>query len=130
MRIGELAQRAGLSTDTIRYYERRGLLSVPARSQNRYRHYSADVMEDLEFIRKARASGLKLSDVRDVMQIADGGRAPCDHVRATITARLTEVEDRLKEQRSLRSTLTATLSRLDGAPTPKAGCRCAAIESS
>lgn len=128
MRIGELAQRAGLSTDTIRYYERLGLLSAPARGQNRYRNYDANAMEDLDFIRKARASGLKLSDVRDVMQIADGGRTPCDHVRATITARLAEVEERLRELRSLRTTLKATLARL-GRSAPRAGCRCTAIES-
>ena len=129
MRIGQLAKRAGITTDTIRYYEREGLLPPAARTVSGYRDYDAGVLDDLRFIKKAQASGLKLSDVREVIQIAKGGREPCDHVRATVTARLAEVEERLRELRSLRSTLKSTLTRLDRAPAPKAGCRCAVIES-
>ncbi len=129
MRIGQLAKRAGVTTDTIRYYEREGLLPPTARTASGYRDYDSGVLDDLRFIKKAQASGLKLSDVREVMQIAKGGREPCDHVRATVTARLAEVEERLRELRSLRSALKSTLTRLDRAPAPKAGCRCAVIES-
>ncbi len=63
------------------------------------------------------------------MEISSGGKPPCEHVRATVTARLAEVEERLRGLRSLRSTLKATLVRLDRTPAPKAGCRCAVIES-
>ena len=129
MRIGELARAAGISADTIRYYEREGLLPPTARTAGGYRDYEPEMLDDLRFIKKAQASGLKLSDVREVMQIAAGGRAPCEHVRATVTARLAEVEERLRELRSLRSTLKSTLARLDRALAPKTGCRCAVIES-
>ncbi len=129
MRIGELAKTAGVTPDTIRYYEREGLLLPPERTPSGYRDYGPGVMDDLLFIKKAQASGLKLGDVREVMQIAAGGRPPCEHVRTTVTTRLAEVEERLRELRSLRSTLKATLVRLDRAPAPKAGCRCAVIES-
>jgi DNA-binding transcriptional MerR regulator len=129
MRIGQLAKRAGITTDTIRYYEREGLLPPAARTVSGYRDYDSGVLDDLRFIKKAQASGLKLSDVREVMQIAKGGREPCDHVRATVSARLVEVEERLRELRALRATLRETLERLDRAPAPKAGCRCAVIES-
>ncbi len=129
MRIGQLAKRAGITTDTIRYYEREGLLPPAARTVSGYRDYDAGVLDDLRFIKKAQASGLKFSDDREVMQIEKGGREPCDHVRATVTARLAEVEERLRELRSLRSALKGTLTRLDRAPAPEAGCRCAVIES-
>ena len=129
MRIGELAKSAGVTPDTIRYYEREGLLPPPERTPSGYRDYGPGVLDDLRFIKKAQASGLKLSDVREVMQIAAGGRPPCEHVRATVTTRLAEVAERLRELRSLRSTLKATLVRLDRAPAPKTGCRCAVIES-
>ncbi len=129
MRIGELAKKAGITPDTIRYYEREGLLLSPERTPGGYRDYRADVVDDLQFIKKAQASGLKLGDVREVMQIAAGGRPPCEHVRETVTRRLAEVEERLRELRSLRSTLKATVVRLDRAPAPKAGCRCSVIES-
>ena len=129
MRIGELAKTAGVTPDTIRYYEREGLLPPPERTPSGYRDYGPGVMEDLLFIKKAQALGLKLSDVREVQEISSGGKPPCEHVRATVSARLVEVEERLHELRALRATLRGTLERLDRAPPPKAGCRCTVIES-
>jgi DNA-binding transcriptional MerR regulator len=129
MRIGELAKSAGVTPDTIRYYEREGLLPPPERRPSGYRDYGPGVVDDLQFIKKAQGLGLKLSDVREVLEISSGGRPPCEHVRATVTTRLSEVERRMKELRALRSTLRETMERLDRAPKPKAGCRCAVIES-
>ena len=129
MRIGELAKTAGVTPDTIRYYEREGLLPSPQRTESGYRDYGPGVMEDLLFIKKAQALGLKLSDVREVLEISSGGKPPCEHVRATVSARLVEVEERLRELRALRATLRETLERVDRAPAPKAGCRCAVIEA-
>jgi len=129
MRIGELAKTAGVTPDTIRYYEREGLLPSPERTPSGYRDYGPGVLDDLQFIKKAQALGLKLRDVREVLDISSGGKPPCEHVRATVSARLVEVEERLRELRALRATLRETLERLDRAPAPKAGCRCAVIES-
>ena len=129
MRIGELAKTAGVTPDTIRYYEREGLLPSPQRTESGYRDYGHGVLDDLQFIKKAQALGLKLSDVREVLEISSGGKPPCEHVRATVSARLVEVEQRLRELRALRATLRETLERVDRAPAPKAGCRCAVIES-
>ena len=129
MRIGELAKTVGVTTDTIRYYEREGLLPSPERTPNGYRDYGPGVLDDLQFIKKAQALGLKLRDVREVLEISSGGKPPCEHVRATVSARLAEVEERVRELRALRATLRETLERLDRAPPPKAGCRCAVIES-
>ena len=129
MRIGEIAKSAGVTPDTIRYYEREGLLPLADRTPSGYRDYGPEVVDDLQFIKKAQALGLRLSAVREVLEISAGGKPPCEHVRATVSARLTEVEQRLKDLRALRSTLRETLERLDRAPKPKAGCRCAVIES-
>lgn len=129
MRIGELAETAGVTPDAVRYYEREGLLPPPPRTPSGYRDYGPEVLDDLRFIKKAQALGLKLKDVREVLEISSGGKPPCEHVRGTVTARLTEVEERLRELRALRATLRETLQRLDRAPPPKAGCRCAVIES-
>ena len=129
MRIGEIAKSAGVTPDTIRYYEREELLPLADRTPSGYRDYGPEVVADLRFIKKAQALGLRLSDVREVLEISSGGKPPCEHVRATVSARLTEVEQRLKELRALRSTLRETLERLDLAPPPETGCRCAVIES-
>ena len=129
MRIGELAKSAGVTPDTIRYYEREGLLPLADRTPSGYRDYGPEAFDDLQFIKKAQALGLKLGDIREVLEISSGGKAPCEHVRATVAGRLAEVDQRLKELRALRSTLRETLERLDRAPPPKTGCRCAVIES-
>lgn len=129
MRIGELAKSAGVTPDTIRYYEREGLLPLAERTPSGYRDYGPETVDHLQFIKKAQALGLKLSAVREVLEISSGGEPPCEHVRATVAGRLAEVEQRLKELRELRSTLRETLTRLVRAPVPKEGCRCAVIEA-
>lgn len=128
MRIKELADQAGITPDTIRHYERVGLLGPAPRSANGYRAYGAQALDDLRFIHKAQALGLKLSDIKDVMAIAAGGRAPCEHVRTALDSRLQEVESRLRELRGLRSALRAALARIDGGEQPSAECRCSVIE--
>lgn len=129
MRIGELAALAGVTPDTIRYYEREGLLTPPARTPSGYRDYDNVALDDLRFIRKGQTLGLRLADIRQAMAIASGGGVPCDHVRATITARLQEVEQRIRELREIRSTLKDGLARL-AQTEPVPGCRCGVIESS
>src|SRR5260370_30412807 len=101
MRIGELAQRAAVTPDTIRYYERVGLLGRAPRAPNRYRDYAAATLDDLRFIHRAQALGLKLHDIQEVMEIAAGGRAPGGHVPAAPPAPLREGEARPGWPRSL-----------------------------
>ena len=129
MRIGDLASRTGVSTDAIRYYEKEGLLPVPNRADNGYRDYGPGTVEDLQFIQKAQMVGLRLNDIREVLDIVSGGRPPCDHVRSVLRERLDEVDRKLAELKALRTTLRRSLVRLDGEPA-EAGCRCAVIESS
>jgi len=129
VRIKEVGERVGLAPDTIRYYERVGLLGPARRAPNGYREYREETLEDLQFIRKAQALGLKLRDIKEVMEIAAGGRAPCEHVRTALESRLREVESRLRELRSLRTTLREALAHLDRAPRRKTRCRCPVIEA-
>ncbi len=128
LRIGELAARAGVHRTTIRYYEREGLLPRPARTPAGYRAYAPEDVRQLEFIRRAKALGLRLTDVREVMTIADSGRVPCSHLRDRLAGRLAEVEERLRHLRSLRTTLRRALRRCDRGTPARAGCRCAVIE--
>lgn len=105
MRIGELANTAGITPDTIRFYEREGLLPGPPRATNGYRDYGPEAVDDLHFIKNAQALGLKLSAVREILEISSGGEPPCEHVRTTVSNRLAEVELRLEELRGLRSSV-------------------------
>lgn len=129
MRIGELATQAGVAPHTIRYYERQGLLRAPARTAGGFRVYNNAALDDLRFIQKAQSLGLSLAQIREVMEIASGGRVPCTHVRKVLRARLADVEDHLKQLRALQATLRQALRRLERTPAPRSGCRCAVIES-
>ena len=130
MRIGQLAARAGVSLDTVRYYERIGLVRAARRTAGGFREYDEDAAGDLGFIRKAQASGLKLKDIGEILDVAAGGRPPCQHVRTLVHRRLAEVEGRIAELRTLRTALKQTLGRLETAPPSQGSCRCAAIEGS
>src|SRR5437773_8150080 len=75
--IGELAERVGVTPDTLRYYEHVRLLPPPPRSNGGYRLYEPGVADRVAFIRKAQALGLTLDDVREVLRVSDAGTPPC-----------------------------------------------------
>ena len=80
MRIGELAQQAGISTKAIRYYEQIGILAPPARTPSGYRSYDQAALGRLGFVRAAQAVGLTLGEIRQIIAFRDNGQAPCAHV--------------------------------------------------
>ncbi|MBI4409987.1 MAG: heavy metal-responsive transcriptional regulator [Gemmatimonadetes bacterium] len=128
MTIGGLARAAGVSADTLRYYERLGLLPRAQRSSAGYRLFDPSAADRIAFIRKAQALGLTLEEVREVLRIAADGTAPCQHVRAALSSRLSEVDTRIEELESLRRTLTRALARSRALPV--AGrCVCGIIEA-
>ena len=102
MKIGELAQRTGFSTKTIRYYEQVGLLAAPERSDSGYRLYGPEDVERLEFVDKAKRLGFSLDDIRDVLLLHEQHETPCVHVLALLEQKLKQVDGVLKELRSFR----------------------------
>jgi MerR family copper efflux transcriptional regulator len=121
MRIGEVAGRAGVPAKTIRFWEGRRLLPLPARTPTGYRDYDPAVLERIAFIRQAQAAGLTLDAIGQVLGIRDGGQPPCVHVTALIARRLAEVEARLAELARTRDQLAALAER--AAAQDPADCR-------
>lgn len=111
MRIGELGDRTGVSAKALRFYEAEGLLPEPARTPSGYRDYGPDAVERVDFIRDAQAAGLALRQIRTVLDVRDGGEAPCDHVGAFVSERLAEVEERIAELDRTRARLQALAAR-------------------
>ena len=97
MRIGEAAGRAGVPAKTIRFWEDQRLLPEPVRTSAGYRDYDSAIVERLAFIRHAKAAGLSLEHIRQVLDIRDSGQPPCFHVAGLIAQRMAEVEARLAE---------------------------------
>jgi DNA-binding transcriptional MerR regulator len=105
MRIGELARQSGLPATTLRYYEQAGLIAAPQRTESGYRAYDSDAFPRLAFIQAAQAVGLTLAEIRDVIAIRDGGRAPCHHVRELVDRRRAEVRVKIAALRQLEDDL-------------------------
>lgn len=121
MKIGELAARAGSSPETIRYYERIGMLPAPARTGGNYRDYGPDHVARLAFIRHARALGFELSDVRALLDLADQPDQDCAAVDGITTRHLEVVEAKIAQLEALRSELMRMLDQCRGGQV--AGCR-------
>ncbi len=105
MLIGELAKASGTTTKTLRFYEEAGLLPAAERTPGGYRDYSPDVLPRLDFIRRGRAAGLSLAQIREVLDVRDGGSAPCDHVRQLLDHRLSELDRQIADLQALRDTV-------------------------
>jgi MerR family transcriptional regulator, copper efflux regulator len=111
MRIGELARRAEVTTRAIRHYEHIGVLSAPARTPGGYRDYGDDALGRLAFVRSARAAGLTLGEIREVIAFRDRGESPCVHVLALLVRRRSELSRRILEMEALRTELEALAAR-------------------
>lgn len=111
MRIGELAEAAGVSTKTIRYYESIGLLPEPTRTDSGYRAYDEAGGERLAFIRDAQASGLSLAEIASVLELKESGTTSCQHTRSLLERHIVEVEAQIERLRETRSTLLAMAER-------------------
>lgn len=130
LRSGELARLAGVSTDTLRHYERKGVLARPRRGTNGYRQYPPEALARVLLVRRALAVGFTLDELSHVLSARDRGAAPCREVRALAAAKLAEVEERLAQLIELRGELRVTLKEWDGrlAKTPD-GARARLLES-
>lgn len=113
MRIGELGQATGVDIETIRYYEKAGLLTNPARSSNGYRAYGPEHLERLAFIRHCRALDIPLADVKRLLEFVANPAADCGGIDRLIDAQLERVRVRLKSMRALERQLAALRQRCD-----------------
>ncbi len=131
MRIGELADRGGVSTKTIRYYESIGILPEPARTGGGYRDYPSEAVERLGFIRDAQASGLTLAEIASVLELKGAGERSCEHTTALLERHLHDIDqqiERLTAARKALAELTARARTLDPADCTDPN-RCQIIDS-
>ena len=113
MRSGELARQAGVSADTLRHYEQKGLLAPPQRAPNGYREYPQSALQRVRLIQRALDMGFSLDDLGRVLRQRDAGGAPCREVRAIAAARLQALERRLGELAALRAELRSLVDEWD-----------------
>jgi DNA-binding transcriptional MerR regulator len=109
--VSKLAARAGTSADTIRYYDRIGLLPPTDRSPAGYRLYRDEVLEDLGFITRAQRLGLRLAEIGELLQVRRQGLCPCGHARGLLEAKAAELDRELEVLQQLRAEIGRMLER-------------------
>jgi len=110
--IGELSRRTGCNIETIRYYERIGVLPTPRR-RGRYRHYGADDVGRLNFVRRARELGFTLQEVRALLGLATGGMQSCSRVRDLAASNLLDVRARIADLKRMERALAHAVRACD-----------------
>jgi DNA-binding transcriptional MerR regulator len=114
MKIGDLAQRAGVGIDTVRYYERQGLLPAPARQASGYRVYDEPDVARLRFVRRAKALGFTLVEIRDLLALSGRREDDMGGLKATATEKLADVDNKLAELTRIREGLQALVASCPG----------------
>jgi DNA-binding transcriptional MerR regulator len=118
LRVSDVAERTGLSADTVRYYERVGLLPNVERSTNGYRSYDETSIHRLRFIKGAQRFGLRLTEIRELLEVQDRGLCPCGHTGELLSRRILEVNQEIERLTQLRGDLQSMVEQADRCPEP------------
>jgi DNA-binding transcriptional MerR regulator len=124
--VGKLAARTGVRTDTVRYYEREGLLPVPQRTDGEHRRYGPADVDRLLFIRGAQRLGLRLAEIRELLAVRDTGTCPCQPAEGLLRRHVTEIDTEIGRMAALRAELLGMLAAMPGPdfPDPLPGTWC------
>jgi DNA-binding transcriptional MerR regulator len=130
LRVGELAEKVGVSADTVRYYERVGLLPRPERTAAGYRAYDEAATDRMLFIQGAQRLGLRLDDIRDLLTVRDTGQCPCEPAEQHLRRRLAELDAEMSRLAALRAEIVRMLHALpsDECLPPAPGTWCPPME--
>jgi DNA-binding transcriptional MerR regulator len=112
LRVAELATEVGVAPDTIRYYEKAGLVAEPERTASGYRSYPRGEVNRVRFIRDAQRLGLKLREIRDLLAVRDTGTCPCEPATDLLARRIRDIDEEVRRLSALRSQLDQMLTAL------------------
>jgi Hg(II)-responsive transcriptional regulator len=110
MRTVEAATKAGVNRETLRYYERRGLLPEPMRTGSGYRSYDAGAVRIVRFVKAAQELGFSLTQIESLLHLADGGPASCEVTQALATEKITELDEKIASLQAMRGSLETLLA--------------------
>lgn len=112
--IGQVAKRADMSIDTIRYYERAGLVPAPMRKESGYRSYEPETVKRLRFIRRAKDLGFTLAEITELLDLSSQAQQDMAKMKSTAQARLSMIEDRIRELLRIRRALRGLVAACPG----------------
>lgn len=112
--IGQIAKVAGVGVETIRYYEREGLIEEPPRSESGYRQYSPEDAVRIKFIRHAKELGFSLKEIKELLSLRANSAASCADVRERATAKISEIEAKMQSLAKMKEILLRLTETCDG----------------
>lgn len=128
MRSSELATQAGVNVQTLRYYERRGILPEPRRSESGYRSYDDQAVRTVRFVKCAQQLGFSLEEIDSLLNLAGGGPRNCVTARALAAEKITELESKIAQLSRMRDSLHCLVATCDRSPSKRECPLLAAIE--
>ena len=126
--IGNVAKSSGVPIKTIRYYEELGLLRSLGRTEGGFRLFDSDVLARLNFIKRAQSLGLTLSEIKDFLNLHDGGELPCVHIKAKLQDKITAIDEQIQQLLILRQELSGLVSGWETIPENPEQTICPIIE--
>jgi DNA-binding transcriptional MerR regulator len=109
--VSKLADQVGMTPDALRYYERTGLMPKPERTASGYRLYDEETADRLRFIKGAQRLGLRLREIRELLEVLDRGLCPCGHTEAMLRQRAREIDEEIVRLRDLKGQLGRLVQR-------------------
>ena len=128
--IGEAATKAGVTIKAIRFYERSGLIPKTGRNQGNFRILSEEIVERIEFIKRAQALGFSLEEISEILAVYDQGNCSCGQVRESVEEKLAMLDKKLSELKSLKNDLLVVQKRLASQESERTSAICPVIHES
>jgi MerR family mercuric resistance operon transcriptional regulator len=122
MTRGEVAEKAGVNPETLRYYERKDLIPKPPRSDGGFRLYDDSYVERLRFIRRAKDLGFTLAEIKDLLELRVDDEATCRDVKAQADEKIEEVEEKIRALQRIRNALTQLAAACEDSQGPTSEC--------
>ena len=112
--IGELARQANVNIETIRYYERRGLIAEPPRNKSRHRQYTAEAVSRTDFIKRCQTLGFSLKEIEEILELRITPKSTCADMKSRVTEKLTDVDRKINELARIRDALNRLQKKCTG----------------
>lgn len=120
--IGKLAKACGVKTDTVRYYERLGLLALPERTESGYRKYNQESINRLNFVRRAQALGFTLEEIMELLELSEKSEADCGDIRECAGQKIKEIEKKILDLKRMKKGLAELSEYCPGKGRPLSEC--------
>lgn len=114
LKVGEVAKQAGVNLQTIHYYERRGLLPRPPRTESNYRAYPAEAVLRVRFVKRAQELGFTLKEIKELLSLRAAPRTRCDDVRERAEAKVQDINAKVRTLQAMRKALTMLIGECSG----------------